>query len=259
MSTELKPEVVNQDPPKMESPQPPVNIPAPTNPDIADLQLRVIADKERENRALKERLDNLEREKNAPAKPTEADQDREYFRSPSKVLRDILNETVAPLQSYVGELKARDVATDLKSRFKTDSRYASRWTKIEPVVDEMLRMHVAKGGSVNESIMNEAVVTAVGLIATNQINGVTFDEAPAPPTPKPAPNMVNPPHLAPSPAPLPTREVKSKVRDLTENERLLARARGWTAEQYLENLGESESGSPLVMTDYGQRKPKKKE
>ena len=261
MSTELKPEVTNQDP-QSQTPESPIvqptNIsPPPVNQELLDLQLKVIADKERENRELRERLNNVQQVPPAAPRVTDEERDKDFFKNPTKAIRAILDESVAPLQGYVGELKARDGLAELKESFKNDPRYASRWSKIEPVVDEMLRRHISGGGNVNTSIMNEAVVTAIGLIASNQISGITFDNPapPTPPTPTPAP-MVNPPHLAPSTPPQPRPPEKGKVRELTENEKLLARARGWTAEQYLEGLGEAEKGAPLVITEYGQRNKK---
>lgn len=266
-----------------QTPEIPSNTPSPepTKPPIdntlTDLQMKVIADKERENRELRARLTRMEEsEKNKiqqpppPNKISDEEINKKYFTNPAETLRALMGETVAPLTakvdsalSFVEDTRNSNSMAEILNQFKSDSRYRDKWSVMEPVLLEILRMHTSKGGKVDYDTVNNAVLSAIGLISSGQINGVSFDNRPsAPPnrdTPRndmpPAddtPNrVITPPHLMPSNPPPPAAPSK-QYRQLDENERLLARQRGWTDAEYLNQIGGP--NEKLIITDFGQKK-----
>jgi hypothetical protein len=64
--------------------------------------------------------------------------------------------------------------------------------------------------------------------------------------------VITPPHLAPSSPPLPRSNAETKTRELTENERRLARERRMTDAQYLE-LEKGVSGDIMKLESFKPR------
>lgn len=187
--------------------------------------------------------------------PSVDDQNQEFWKNPVGVMNKLIQ---AELQKTVGPLNerlTRDSSLTAYDRAKLNlkSQYSDIWDKIEPYVDQFVQQATTQGMEVNDQLMNVAALTASGAYYRNQIPGVTPGApnpnptpAPAvppvaPPNPNPAPptptSVFTPPHLRPSAPVIPGQEQQQvERRQLTENERRLARERKMTDEQYLDWL-----------------------
>lgn len=244
--TTEKPEIVP--PQESQSSEPKLEAPTETSPTKEQLETRqlvktVLADAERKNRELMSRIDELTKKQEVVNAPTVEEKNKEFYRDPTQVIEDTVRRIVAPLEGFVKKVQTRDIYEDAKNKVKGDARFADKWDKIAGVVDNLVGEAVRNGTPVSDGLVYTCAVSAVGLVATGSIDGLSFD---APTTTKAAPlneerrTVITPPHLSPSSPPLPTNRQEKKVRELTENERRVAKASGLTPEQYLAELESGE-------------------
>lgn len=186
--------------------------------------------------------------------PSVDDQNQEFWKNPvgvmNKLIQAELQKTVGPLNERLTRDSTLTAYDRAKLTLKT--QYADIWGSIEPYVDQFVQQATSQGMEVNDQLMNVAALTASGAYYRGQIPGATPgapnpNPTPAPvtpatpPNPNPAPqtpaSVFTPPHLRPSAPVIPGQEPqKVERRQLTENERRLARERKQTDEQYLDWL-----------------------
>jgi hypothetical protein len=192
----------------------------------------------------------------APAEPEVTAQ--EYFQNPVKAIRSELDKQIQPLRQEISE--AKSMATAPLVRDKLAAEFGD-WAAVEPYVDMLIAREQFPDPN-NEGLLRTLYFTAKGLMAhqgvqpTPQPAPVPGQPAPAPGQPAPQP-MVPPQHRASSPPPPPPpAPTQPQLRDLTENEKRLAREYGMTAEEYIawqdtdmDEVAESEIGIPEEKTN----------
>lgn len=208
-------------------------------------QEATLRDYHRQNTELTQRLRGLDervKKVEAPPGPSEDEVNQEFWKNPSGVMSRLIKEemarTVGPLNERLSQQTQMSEYERTKQRLKAE--YSDIWDKIEGSVDEFVRNASAQGVEINDQVMTVAALTASGMYYRGQIPGAppAAPRASEPKKEEERPTTVfTPPHLRPSAPPIPgTEPAKKELRDLTENEKRLARERGMTTEQYLQWL-----------------------
>lgn len=214
---------------------------APTEPSreqrLLAAQEQMLRDQAQQIKAMQGRLEKME----APPPVPTADQDRKYWESPTTVIKELLaaelEKTVAPINARLNTQTSESEYDKAKKKLREE--YKDIWDKIEPSIDQWSNGHIASGQPLTEDLLNIAAMTASGAYYRGKLgNGTIPMPAPAPaPAPTPSGGIVTtPPHLRPSAPVIPGHEspAPAETRELTENERRLAKERGQTPAQYLE-------------------------
>lgn len=155
----------------------------------------------------------------------------QFWENPVAAVQSLLQATIQPLSEEVrgakAEIKAPSIRENLRQKYED-------FAVLEPAINEILRRRgVANPESVtDEGVLETVYFTAYGYASKNGLfdnkapaarEPVNNNPNPAPAsTPAPVPQAI--PQHRPSSAPLPTGAPKAQaLRDLTENERRLAR------------------------------------
>jgi hypothetical protein len=230
--------------------KPEVPAPSPTNPfsqlsveekDRMLLQqaqtIRAGAQKQAEFDAkLKEMSDKI----NAPPPLDTGKLNKDFFSAPHTNIRDLireeLKESIAPLIEFKDQVSAQTNYDRLKAEFKADPRFKD--ILAVPSVESMLDEAVAATPNITKGGLYGVLVGIRGAMEVGDIPKPGGGAAPVGRSPS---DISVPPHLRPSPPPLPDDETKGKdkVRELTENERRLAREKGMPSEEYLAWIDEA--------------------
>ena len=138
----------------------------------------------------------------------------ERFETFEKRLDAKLEEMVAPLRRGEAKSETRTVRDRMAGKFK-------HWTTLEPHIDRLLRDQKLDPMTATEAQLDMLYHTAVGLAAES---GLDLGAGAPPLEPAKEPPPVNIPQHSPSAAPLPDPPSEAgKPRELTENERILAK------------------------------------
>lgn len=172
--------------------------------------------------------------------PIQAGQDAEAFwRDPAaniqKLIRDETQRAVKPLYDFKTQMERQSGYDSLKSRFRSDRRYAEMFPKIEGLVDQLM-----SSAEPNEQNMQLAVLSAIGTVVTGQAPGVTIGPSTTATTqpnngqpPTQETRVITPAHLRSSPSQQMPETNAPKLRDLTELEERLRKERSQSKEEYL--------------------------
>jgi hypothetical protein len=157
--------------------------------------------------------------------PAELPSQEDYFNNPGQVIRDVvqkeLRAAIEPFKQDLAKSTERDV-------------WATVATQIPDFADHKPLIEVFLQKNPNIPVTVESLTTlyytAKGYVAANQgSTGMAVTPTVDPATPPPAP-----PQHAASSHPIPQAEQQNKKRrPLTENEKLIARSKGWSDEKYL--------------------------
>ena len=148
----------------------------------------------------------------------------DFFEDPLAHMRREMQAAVAPINEEISNLKAQSL---VNLAWEQASMKFQDFDKYRPHVEVMIQnMGVAPTG-VTPDLLESLYYGAKGYIATHEAT-MTQPQAPTA-TPQAPP----PPQHRPSAAPLP-RSVGAKPRELTEDERRMAREFGMTHEQWIE-------------------------
>lgn len=179
----------------------------------------------------------VERIQNPP--PTAEEVNQRYWKDPVGVMREEMAKMIDPLRNALGETRA---TTEL-DRLKADVRkeYGDEaFSHMESSIDQLIGQAVRAGNPVTQELVGFTALAAYGNYARAKETGRLPAAAPAQPAaptngqPSAGAPVVTPPYLAPSAAPQPRADNgKQELRQLSENERRLARERGMTDEQFL--------------------------
>jgi hypothetical protein len=171
-------------------------------------------------------LSRLHAEQSAPVidtTPAEVPSQEEYFANPGQVIRNevqsALREAIDPFKRDLAKSNERDVWATVAAG-KADFDIA------RPLIEVYLQKN--PGIPVTVESVTTLYYTAKGYMAEN---GGAMGAAVVPTTPASPPAA--PPQHAASSHPIPQAAKKAAARQLTENERRLARENGYTDEQYL--------------------------
>jgi len=184
----------------------------------------------------------------APA-PTEEELNKNFYENPARFfaqredkIKQMLEQTVAPLQEQYQSFKRDSVVDGFIAQAKIDPRISGSWN---PQLEAYVRAEISKvpPSQVNENAFIQVAVMGLGLQSIKQLPGSNLPNTSVPPVPPanlPSNSSVIPPHMRPTPTPPapPNTGVNGKqYRDLTEDEARLARELRMSKEEYLDMLG----------------------
>lgn len=177
--------------------------------------------------------------------PSREQLDKKFWESPTTVLGEMisseLKKTVGPLNERFQRVAEETELDKYKKNIK--AQYGDNWALVEPAIDQFVEAAQGQGVALSEQLVGIAAASAFGTLALQgkvRIAGQPPEPKPADPSPRPAERpaaVTTPPHLRPSAPQIPGKESdKPARRELTENERRLARERRMTEDQYLDWL-----------------------
>lgn len=161
--------------------------------------------------------------------PAPVKEPTDFYDDPRQAIREEVGEMIAPFVSDLRESRADRARETMRGEF------GGEWTEMEPIVDNLISQGRRAGMVINDhdpAMLRTLFYTAKGY-RVHTAPPTAPGLPPAEGTVAPAAPTVIPQHR-PSAAPLPTGRAKPAVRELTENERRLAREWGMTHEEYIE-------------------------
>lgn len=179
--------------------------------------------------------------------PSREDQNARFWKDPVGVVGDLINselkKTVDPINQMLHAGRAETEYDRMKKDLK--GQFEAEWPYIEGEIDRFVTAAAEAGNKITPELLNVAALASTGAMARGLLPGPS-NIAPAPSngqppvTPPQAPrnDMTTPPHLRPSAPPAPSNErgQPTQRRELSENERRLARERNMSPEQFLDWL-----------------------
>lgn len=224
------------DDPKDPDPQPkpedaPLVEPEPTPPPAPD----PLADMRRQNEALSEQLRQAQEQGSAlserlkkletPPPPSQEESTKKFYADPvgetRGIIRQELQETVAPLLDFVREFKGNNKYDQLKNKWRRDARFTAIFDSYEAYIDRALQNIEPTDAAMLSVLTSIAGSVSLGLISSGQ------------PAPGGNPVPVTPPHIRPSPPPAPKPQKKERI--ISEEQRRLMRENGMTEDEYFEH------------------------
>lgn len=177
-----------------------------------------------------------EARKPAPRVRNVEEETQEYFKDPigsnARLIEEALERRMKPFQQYIERLQNDSLVDQLINNIKQNPNVAAKWNQ---PLENWIRANVTSLNPLNENSFAGLVAAAFG----QQTLGLI--ESPAPSTPAPKnmreDNRIMPPNV-PSNRSAPTNPNSSsaKRRELTEEEKRLARENRMTDDQYLDWL-----------------------
>lgn len=210
---------------------------------------RRAAEQDRQIAELKNTVNALIADKNKPPPRTPDEAAKEFYKDPEKVIRGVMEETVAPLNEFKNSFESESAYTQLKREYRADARYAEYFKRpgFETMIDTVVREASKKNVAVTAQFVESAITHTIGQVATGTVQfpdpvaetlPPKFDSQTGAPivTPPADPNPANqmiPPYLAPSspPSPGPSNQAPRR-RELTENEDRIRREQNMSVEDW---------------------------
>lgn len=240
MAAPVKPEVVEGEKPAEGSPTP--NTPNTNQEPVTPLidqaailgEMRKLAE---DNRKLNARIEELS--KPAAVDPKLAND--QFWKSPATALQEAtdkitaqLTETVRPLIDFKNRMEASDTYTTLKTRIKASNPKIAEFLS-DPGAEAALDQILKGRPTINEQDIIGGIAGVAGAMQLGMIPGAAPKANGTPVSTAKVDVTTLPPHLRPSAAPGPTREAdpNKPERELTENERRLARESNMTEVEFL--------------------------
>lgn len=205
-----------------------------TAPTDMQVLLGMIAQQNEQIKGLASAVSGIVAERNAPP-PAREYTDEDYRERPTLMVEKF-NQALQQVAAPINEFKQQQARAGMYEQSKAavrrkDARYDKLWDKIEPALDyAMSQANVDP----TEAIVAYHVKALCGELLMNnpnilsEIGNTSMHIPPSPPAP-PTP-----------PAPV--------LRELTDNEKVIAKSRGWSAEQFLAKQAESAQSSSMVVT-----------
>ena len=224
---------------------------------IHELYGQALRENEAQAAALRQQL--AERQQQQVAQP----QNDDILQNPRQLIQEEIQRAIAPLQQTITGFAVKSQYESLKDQFRAHPQYSAYFSN--PQFVAYLDGAMANAQNVSVQSMSATIAQIVGYMAVNgQLN-----------TPQPAQQQngqslqqqvnqqIDPPHLRPSSAPLPgsNRQVNTTPkgtpkRQLTENERRIAREQGFTEDEYLDWL--TVPSNKVITSDIGTEEYMKK-
>lgn len=203
-----------------------------------------------QNRQIQQLQDQLARATTTPAapaapQPSDEEERQNFYNRPVATTRQMIQEeldrTIKPLTDFVQQMRGGTESEKIMSRLKVDPRFAPHW---DAAVENAVNSVIARlsPDQINEQTIQSTIIQALGLKSIGQLAPVPGSPAPsAPPAPAPSnpptngnPPVSSPPHMRPSAPPGPNANQPVRRRQLTENEKRLAREKRMTDDVYLD-------------------------
>ena len=182
-------------------------------------------------------------DKSAPPPTTPEEDAKAFYRDPKAVIREVMEETVAPLNAFKNSFESNDAYTRLKTQFKADPRFAAYFQRagFEQTIDAVVNQAAQNGTPISEMFVESALTHTAGQIAVGTVQmpdpiaDANVQNTPPQPGVAPVDNRQIPPYLQPSAPPSVQRTNDGpKRRQLTENEDRIRRENGQTVEDWWE-------------------------
>ncbi len=201
--------------------------------------MRAGGEQEKRIRELTERVERVEAPK--PPTPDSAAQTKGFYDRPVESVTEIvkreINEAIAPLKGFVQAYSTNDELSKIKNELRGNPSIARVLDVGESYVDNLVSGATSKGAPLTREMVMGAISSVKGGIDLGWIqpSGVPAAPAPAAGGGNPVPPNT-PPHLRPSAPPAPAPGAPPKLRDLSEEERRLARENKMSDAEYLKAL-----------------------
>lgn len=185
-------------------------------------------------------VEKLVTDKNAPPPTTPEEDAKDFYRDPKRVIREVMEETVKPLNQFKDTFEGDSAYSRLKTQYKADARFASYFQRpgFEEMVDQVITQSQGNGVTISNEFVESVLTHTAGQIAVGTIK-MPDPIADANPNPTPTPgnppvdNRTIPPYLQPSSPP--SRQPVAdgpKRRQLNENEDRIRREQGMSVEDW---------------------------
>jgi hypothetical protein len=195
-----------------------------------ELYLATIREQGQELNKLNSRVTQVEEKIPAPVEVSSEDRAKKFYQDPQKAIDEAVERAVAPLKDFVRSFKSESQYDRLKTRFKSDDRFKQVFEQYESYIDEAM--------SKNEPTEGNMIGVLSGVVGAARL-GFLKGAPPVNDTKEKEREVFTPPHIRPSHTrPPESRDEKPKTRELTENERRLAREKGQSPEEYIAWLDE---------------------
>lgn len=190
---------------------------------------------------LTQTVDELVTKKNAPPPTTPEEDAKDFYRDPKKVIREVMQETVAPLNAFKDTYEGNSTYSRLKTQYKADPRFAPYFRRegFEQAIDQLITQSQRNGVTISGEFVESVLTHTAGQIAVGTVQmpdpiADANNQDPNNPTPGDTdPVRQIPPYLAPSAPPMrrPSND-PPKHRQLTENEDRVRRERNMSVEDW---------------------------
>ncbi len=185
-------------------------------------------------------VEKLVTDKNAPPPTTPEEDAKDFYRDPKKVIREVMQETVAPLNAFKDEFQGDSAYSRLKTQYKADPRFAAYFQRqgFEGMIDQVINQSMRNGVTISDEFVVSVLTHTAGQIAVGTVQMPDpIADANLTPTPTPGVPLVDerliPPYLQPSSPPAVHRGAEPKRhRELTENEDRVRRERNMSVEDW---------------------------
>lgn len=188
-------------------------------------------------------VEKLVTDKNAPPPTTPEEDAKDFYRDPKKVIREVMEETVAPLNAFKDSYQGDSAYVRLKTQFKADPRFVAYFQKqgFEGMVDQVINQSMRNGVTISNEFVESVLTHTAGQIAVGTVQmpdpiaDANVQNTPPQPGVPPVDNRQIPPYLQPSAPPTVRRTNDGpKRRQLTENEDRIRRENGQTVDDWWE-------------------------
>jgi hypothetical protein len=219
----------NQPPIQPEIPQTPPQDSPPLNQPTDDPIARQLSAIANMIAAQQTAIEELKAKQNAPVNttpPHDPSADAQLmFQDPRTLIREEVTNAVKPLNEFRMQMQRQNQYMALKGQIRNYfPNLAPYWSNIESQLDQAF-----SAGQLDPT--PQALNFAVNAIVGNMVNSGMIN----PSAPSVKPSSPVPPNIPSSPPPPPTPP-KPQLRELTEQEKTIARMNGMTAEQYLQHI-----------------------
>ena len=228
--------------PTVEAPKPSIN-PDQLRTELASLQQSIVREQAQRIVELQQELANKNATPSAPA-----DDAARFLEAPRQMIREELQQVVAPLIEFMGGIKKTSAYDNLKAEAKRHATFGPLLTEVEATVDRLMANSEPTPQNLQTAVFSALGMARAGLLPGAPTAPVTQPTTP-PVTQQPREPVTTPPYIPPSP-PAPPRSggspadtMKAKIAALTETEREVIRRWGCTPEQYITNRDADENAT----------------
>ncbi len=241
--------------PHTENPTPPISKETPPDPATKTPEQLQLEEYQRKEQAYLQRqrdqdakltqltsvVEKLVTDKNAPPPTTPEEDAKDFYRDPKRVIREVMEETVKPLNEFKNTFEGDSAYSRLKTNYKADPRFTSYFQRpgFEQMIDQVISQSQKNGVTISNEFVESVLTHTAGQIAVGTVQMpdpiADANRDPNNPTPEnpPVDNRMIPPYLQPSAPPsVQHRNEAPKRRQLNENEDRIRRENGQSLEDW---------------------------
>lgn len=180
----------------------------------------------------KEQNRRLSQQPVAPVQP-EPEPEGDFFQDPRMVMRQEMDRMMAPIRSEIASMKAGDTAAEA---WKETAAMFPDFDTWRPYIDRLIQMQgiteITSGTLQSLYYTAKGYASSQGIDVTGAAQRQSTEQGGQPVAPNQGQRMP-PPQNRPSNAPLPNQTKPAQTRELTENERRLAREWKMSPAEYI--------------------------